>query len=102
MLEFKPWKCEIISYHSGEDKDIILQGCDALSLGTWSPTLQKIVVPSSSRLELFNLEYLNLEDKTLKSLEHLPDGIASDSRRTDSSNFGCNVVELGQQVPPNR
>jgi len=102
MLEFKPRRCEIISYHSGEDQDFSLLGCDAVSLGTRFPTFQRIVVPSSSRLELFDLDCLNFEGKTSKRRQHLLDDTASDARRIDSSISGCNSVQWGRQVPPKR
>jgi tRNA A37 threonylcarbamoyladenosine biosynthesis protein TsaE len=99
MLQFKPRRCEIISYHSGENQNFNLLGCDAVSLGTRSPTFQRIVMYLSSRLELFNLDCLNLEGKTSKRREHLLDDMASDSRRLDSSNSGCNVVQWGREFP---
>ena len=102
MSEFKPRRCEVISYHSGENQVFSLLGCDAMSLGTRFPTFQRIFVPSSSRLELFKLDCLNLEGKTSKRRQHLLDDTASDSRRLDSSNLGSNVVQGGRQVPPKR
>jgi hypothetical protein len=101
MLELKPRRCEIISYKSGEDQEFSLLGYDAVPLGKRFPKFQRIVVPSSSRLALFNLDCLNLEGKFSKRREHLPDDTASGSRRLDSSNSGCNIVQWGRQVPSN-